>query len=137
MFFPTVTTVGGSALGNCKNLLSVTFGTGLTEPTEIKFDIRVFGATDTLTKKMDLILDENVLQLPDLDANIWQCRLGSGTGIPYIWKSITVEKVSIDEIIKNRTVSIFPNPTVSDFTVSFDLEKSCNLQILLCDILGK
>ena len=37
---------------------------------------------------------------------------------------------------KNRTVSIFPNPTTENTTVSFELEKSCNMKILLCDVLG-
>ena len=39
--------------------------------------------------------------------------------------------------IVSGIVSISPNPTVSDFTLSFDLEKSCSMQILLCDILGQ
>ena len=57
---------------------------------------------------------------------------------PMLFTITYKQKVSIDEAIKNLTVSIFPNPTVSDFTVSFELlEKSCNLQISLCDILGK
>ena len=49
-----------------------------------------------------------------------------------------VQKINnIEEIIKNNTVSIYPNPTTSDFTVSFELEKSCNnVKILLCDVLG-
>ena len=37
---------------------------------------------------------------------------------------------------KNNTVSIFPNPTVENATVNFELEESCNVKILLCDILG-
>ena len=37
---------------------------------------------------------------------------------------------------KNHTVSIFPNPTTENATVSFELEKSCNMKIVLCDILG-
>ena len=44
---------------------------------------------------------------------------------------------SIRAISQLLNSKVFPNPTVSDFTVSFDLEKSCNMQILLCDILGQ
>ena len=50
---------------------------------------------------------------------------------------IITKDVSIEETIKNRAVNIFPNPTVSAFTVNFELEKSCNMKIMLCDILGK
>jgi len=49
---------------------------------------------------------------------------------------IIITKINIEEIIKNSTVNIFPNPTTSTFTVSFELEKSCYMKIILCDILG-
>jgi len=41
------------------------------------------------------------------------------------------------ELIKSGTVSISPNPTNEDFTISFELEKSCNIEIILFDVLGK
>jgi len=42
----------------------------------------------------------------------------------------------IEEAIRLGTVSIFPNPTTENVTVTFELEKSCNLKIVLCDLLG-
>ena len=35
------------------------------------------------------------------------------------------------------TVNIFPNPTSDYFTVNFELEKASNLEIILCDVLGR
>jgi hypothetical protein len=110
-------------------------GTSFTSPTTIFSEKPMFhsdGGVGAISRYLeeytDLILGENVLPAPDTINNTWQ---------EYTWKSITIQKVSIDEIIKNRKVSIYPNPTVSDFTVSFDLEKPCDMQISLCDILRR
>ena len=46
-------------------------------------------------------------------------------------------ETSIREVIKSGLVSIFPNPTSVHFTISFELEKSCNVKIILCDLLGQ
>jgi len=54
-----------------------------------------------------------------------------------VWSILVINEISIEEIIKNNTVNIYPNPTTAGFTVSFELEKSCNIQIILCDILGQ
>ena len=55
----------------------------------------------------------------------------------YDLENMNCYHTSIEENLQVNSIKLFPNPTVSDFTVSFDLEKSCNVQILLCDILGK
>ena len=132
--FPLVTMVGNRAFQSCTSLISATFGTDFESETEIRFRSNVFWGSET--SSIDLTLSEYVLPLPNLTVDTWQTTTGYSTGIPYVWKSITMHN-NIDEVIKNLTVSIFSNPTVADFTVSFELEKSCNLQILLCDILGK
>jgi len=43
---------------------------------------------------------------------------------------------NIHEIIKKNTINIYPNPTKESTTLSFDLEKSCNVRISLIDIAG-
>ena len=138
--FPLITMVGSHAFANCNSLISVSLGTGFETETEISFDSDVFiddnNPPNGLTENIDLTLGEFVLPKPDLIARIWQKNYNVCALKDYVWRSITIYS-SIYEAIKNLTVSIFPNPTVSDFTVSFDLEKSCNLQIILCDILGR
>ena len=133
--FPLVTTVRTWAFDSCLALTCVNFGANFTQPTAINFGIGVFGHTDFLTSKIDLTFGENVLPTPDLDKKTWQDDSGNGKGNPYYWKSIT-KFSSIEKIIKNSTVSIFPNPTAENATVSFELEKFCNVKIVLCDVLG-
>ena len=53
-----------------------------------------------------------------------------------LYANFEEDTISISERILLKTVSIFPNPTTSDFTVSFEVLKSGNMQIILCDILG-
>ena len=155
--FPKVTTVGGMAFVNCDNIISinlpvvtkinsnafllgrdnnsisVSIGTGLEKETEIEFGIGVFD--NKITPNADLTLGEFVLPLPDLEANTWQTDGWSNPVIPYVWKSITIYN-SIEKVIKNHKVSIFPNPTSDFVTVSFDLEKPSHLEIDLYDIAG-
>jgi len=128
-----VTNVGNHAFSWCKYLVSVSFGIGFEAETEIKFVEDVFEAVQT--KNIDLTLGEYVLPKPDLTANTWQKQFWLDGEADYVWKSITITD-GIEEIIKNATVSIFPNPTTENATVSFELEKSCNVKIVLCDILG-
>ena len=126
--FPLVINVRDKAFALCMNLVSATFGIGFKSTNQIVFGKDVFGNNNVLTSKIDLALGKYVLiDQPDLDNKIWQ---------GYIWKSITIKTDGIEEIIKNSTVSIFPNPTVGNATVSFELEKSYNVKIVLCDILG-
>ena len=144
--FPKVETIGTFAFTSCPNLKTISFGTGFETETKINFSVAAFGGTfdsgsvistgAISTPDIDLILGENVLPLPNLTAMTWQDTVGDGTGAPYVWKNITVYS-SIEETIKKRTVNIFPNPAVSAFTVSFELEKSCNMKIVLSDILGQ
>ena len=129
--FPLTTRIEGESFGSCISLTSINFGTGFETETEIEFHWNVF--KDVPTENVELTLG-NVLPLPDLDAMTWHCDKGNGTGIPYVWKMI--KHSSIEETIKNHTVNIFPNPTRAAFTVSFELEKSCNMKIILSDILG-
>jgi hypothetical protein len=52
-------------------------------------------------------------------------------------ESFTTEKsTSISEFIRNSAINISPNPTSTTATVSFDLEKSCTVKIVLTDITG-
>ena len=140
--FPLVTTIKYTAFTYCKNLVSATFGTGFETETEIEFGMEVFGdgkwgsGSPILTQNIELTLGKNVLPVPDLNANTWQTIYGNETGTPYTWKSIKITD-GIEEIIKNATVSIFPNPTVGNATVSFELEKSCNVKIILSNTLGQ
>jgi len=66
---------------------------------------------------------------------------GYGNAVSYgYWGGMSfknLEEDNILELIKSGTVSISPNPTNEDFTVSFELEKAGNVEIILCDILGK
>jgi hypothetical protein len=48
----------------------------------------------------------------------------------------TTKQTSINEFIRNSEIKISPNPTTTTATVSFDLEKSCNVQVVLTDITG-
>jgi hypothetical protein len=41
------------------------------------------------------------------------------------------------EDIKNESISIFPNPANSQTTLSFSIEKSCNVSLEIFDLLGK
>ena len=60
-----------------------------------------------------------------------------------VTKDITIianfieDKESIEDVIKNSTVSILPNPTNADFTVSFDVIKPSNMKIVLTDLSGR
>jgi len=93
---------------------------------------------DVETKNIDLILGRYVLPLSNLEAMTWQIVgwfSGEGDTTPYVWKSIEIYN-SISEAIKNLQVNIYPSPTVESATVSFDLEKFCNLKIVLTDLSG-
>ena len=138
--FPMTYGIIENAFGGCSSLTSVSFGTGFTTPTTIYFYSGVFGTGDTLTKNIDLVLGGNVLPTPNLTAKIWQSDNGSLLSLPemaYVWKSITIKTSGIKELVKNSVINIFPNPTSANFTISFELEKSCNVKIVLCDVLGQ
>ena len=145
--FPLVQTVENYAFYRCNSLVSVSFGTAFEEETEIIFKARVFLgdniASTIRTENIDLTLGKYVLPEPNLLAKNWQNTNGSNDGtshldFDYIWKNITVKEgsVSIEEVIKNRTVSIYPNPTNS--TLNVELENYVNNSTLtLFDISGK
>ena len=132
--FPLVTIIGSWAFYECINLTSVSLETKFITPHSIRFYSDVFLGVET--ENIDLILGENVLPLPDLTANTWQTQNGTANGTPYVWKSIKITD-GIEEIIKNATVSIFPNPTAENATVSFELETACNVKIVLSNVLGQ
>jgi hypothetical protein len=44
---------------------------------------------------------------------------------------------AIEEVIKSGIVSISPNPTNKDFTISFDILKPNNMKIILTNLSGK
>jgi hypothetical protein len=149
---PVVTKIG-FAFYDCPMLTSVSFGTGFTEPTTIDFGINVFGSASpfplngTSTLNIDLTLGEYVLPKPDLVNKIWQSDNNAwydevwnytSYALDYYWKSITVKEVSvsIEEVIKNRTVSIYPNPTNN--TLNVELENSVNNgSLILFDMSGQ
>jgi len=137
--FPRVTAIESYAFYFCYSLTSANFGTYFFMPTEIDFGHCLFGINNDLTEQIDLTLGEYVLPSPDLDANTWLTNNWTWWPpfyIPYTWKSITTYS-NIEEAIKKRTVNIYPNPTVGDATVTFELEKSCNLKIVLTDLSGR
>ena len=51
--------------------------------------------------------------------------------------AVEYDESSIKELGLLIATSIYPNPTTDYFTVSFELEKPCNLEILLYDVLGR
>ena len=145
--FPLVQTVENYAFYRCNSLVSVSFGTAFKEETEIIFKARVFlgdnlGST-IRTGNINLTLGKYVLPKPNLSAKVWQNTNGSNDGtslfdFDYIWKSITVKELnaSIEEVIKNRTISVYPNPTNN--TLNVELENYVNNGTLtLFDMSGK
>ena len=48
----------------------------------------------------------------------------------------TLKALSIPNLIKSHTINIYPNPTSSTSTISFELEKLCDVKVSLTDILG-
>ena len=71
--FPLVEYIEEDAFADCENLISVSFGTGFTSPTEIYFGDDVFDYY--ATQDIDLILGGNVLPAPDLENNTWQTTI--------------------------------------------------------------
>jgi len=134
--FPLVENIGDGAFGRCVNLSNASFGTSLETETKIEFGWRVFGQSTTkATENVELTLGDFVLPLPNLVSNTWQTDSGNGLGTPYVWKMIKTN--IIEKIIKNSIVNIFPNPTTHLLTVSLELKKNSNLELILCDVLGK
>jgi hypothetical protein len=104
--FPLVNEIEKFAFKSCYALTSVSFGTGFTEPTEIKFDEYVFHYYLYITPYINLTLGEFVLPKPNLTCKIWYST-NDTTPIPhpefkgiYVWKSITIEPVGIVEEVE-------------------------------------
>ena len=130
---PSIRTLSwGNFSNRCENIVSANFGTGFNSEREIKFGRNVFSAD--ITKNIELTLGDYVLPAPDLTNNIWQGNNIDTNYKDYVWKII---KTNIKEIIKNIAIKIFPNPTNDFVNISFDLEKTCNVKIIIVDILGK
>ena len=146
-YFPMLERVDWGVFIGCLNLTSVHFGTSFTMPTTINFGHAVFGdilyftsgnyAEPIITENIELTLGEYVLPKPNTNFNTWQGTNNSMNNTDYIWKSIKIETGGIEEIIKNILVNIFPNPTSDNFTTSFEIKKSCNIKIVLSDVLGQ
>ena len=136
---PIVKEIGWLTFTNCFALTSVRLGTDLTTPTYIISFGNMFGETDSLTPYVDLILGENVLPLPDLEAKTWGPYYNPVLEkiMDYVWKSITIETSGIAKEINDLLVNVYPNPTSDFATLDFELENSCNMKIVLCDILGQ
>jgi len=136
IYLPIVDSIGAEAFASCVSLTSVTLGTELKEPSKT-YGRSMFNYVPTYNA--DLILGENVVSpKPDLTNRIWNY----GIYFPnerqdYYWKSITIKYIGIEEVVKNATVDISPNPATDYFTLDFELKKNCNMEIILCDILGK
>ena len=73
----------------------------------------------------------------------YEDTLSTNSTLSFVIKSDTVftahfEHIDfIDESIKTETVSIIPNPSKDDFTVSFEVIKPSNIQIILFDLSGR
>ena len=119
----------------CNSLVSVSMGTGFKEETEIYFGSAVFASTNTM--EIELTLDPFVLTEPDLIENVWNFNKDQNDNpvTPCTWKIIKV--MGIEEVINNFLVDIYPNLATDFTTIRFELEKSCNVRIVMCDILGK
>ena len=92
-----------------------------------KDDVEIAGATASKYTKNSV---------SEEDAGTYTCEVSNFAG-EVTTSPIVVEITSsiADMAINNLTVN--PNPTSDFVTVSFGLEKSCNVQIMLCDILGQ
>ena len=113
--FPILISVEFAAFIGCERLTSVSFGTGFTEPTTIKFENAVFGVDDDanlkpiLTPNIELTLGEYVLPKPDTVFNIWQSTWQSTEDSPdidYVWKKINWT-VGIEEENNNNNGYIY------------------------------
>jgi len=133
VYLPLATTIGGMSFYECNNLMTVEFGRDFAEPTEIILR----GAVDSdKTPSINLYLSSNTLPLPNLPANIWNRSEVFPNGVAYVWKSITIYVDVEEELVKNMFVNIFPNPTSDIATLNIEIEKNCNLEISLFDVLG-
>jgi hypothetical protein len=100
--FPMVKLIDTNAFISCINLTEAKFGRDFEDSTEIKFGWGVF--SNVTTENIELTLGGYVLPLPDLSARTWQDNRGDGTGTPYVWKSITIEPVGIEEEVENNNI---------------------------------
>ena len=114
-----VISIGNEAFRNCSSLLEVHIA-ATTPPT--------LGTTPFLNIP-------SICRLCVVD-NAAVAAYSNSPWISTFGSRISACYIGIEEYIPNNTVSIYPNPSTSEFTVSFELEKSCNMQILLCDVLG-
>ncbi|MCL1827709.1 MAG: leucine-rich repeat protein [Candidatus Cloacimonetes bacterium] len=116
-----VTHIEFGAFQNCSNLKKV-YALRPTPPT--------FGGTNVFTGVFPTCT-LCVINAPAIDAYTASDWNGYFTG------RIMVCPTSIDEIIRNSAINIYPNPTRNDFTVSFDVIKPTNVKIVLTDLSGR
>ena len=117
-----VTLIDSGAFYPGYELISASFGTNFTEPTEIKFGDAVFNEGAPFS--VDLVLGENVLPKPDMEFRSWQ-DYGVGSSFLYRWKSITIylgieNKVGINIYSISNNVYYINNEYISDLEL-FDV----------------
>jgi len=124
------------AFENCHSLETVSLGTELEKNTITGYQHSIFNFVPT--EWVDLTLGENVKPEPDLINSIWHYGMVfPNDKVDYYWKSITIKYIGIEEVVQNATIDISPNPATDYFTLDFELKKSCNMEIILCGVLGK
>jgi len=133
---PKVIDIRTYSFESCHSLRTVIIGTELEEGTNTDYKTDIFNFVPT--GWADLTLGEFVTPKPDTTNSIWHY----GTVFPndrvdYYWRSITIKYIGIEEVVQNATIDISPNPATDYFTLDFELKKSCNMEIILCDVLGK
>ena len=82
---------------------------------------------------------------PDLNLNTWNTPgyvfgvddfVHSTPDTPYIWKSITIYDPTTINDYYLTPITIAPNPTNDNFTISFTIQKNSYIKITLKDISG-
>jgi len=133
---PLISSIGDMAFVSCNNLQTISLGTEHKTLTTITLGNNVFYGVNTTN--IDLILGETVIPIPNLLNNSWNYEYyNDEEQINYYWKTITVKPLGIEEFIKNKQISIFPNPVKESINLFFKLETSCYLKILLIDLIGE
>ena len=139
IYLPVVQKIGFYAFSVDDTLCldTIKLGTKFTTPTIISLESQVFGDYGDATERTDLILGEHAR--PEYEGNTWQRNRPAPMIYyePYIWRSITIKKVSVEEDEKiEEKIAIYPNPAKDQvyFTISDDVVLR---SIKLFDLEGK
>jgi hypothetical protein len=69
--------------------------------------------------------------------SVYVCYMHPNFNLTGLYSVFCNTYVSVKENFIASSITVSPNPTTTNFTVSFELEKSCDIEIMLCDILGR